>query len=413
MSMDSSSQKSTTFFNTNFCLQLAYKVLQKQVERGLNFVSSPLSLHIILSIIAAGSSGETLKQLLSFLGSESINDLNSLSSEIVSRIRLVEDNNEGGGGPVISFVNGTWVEKSFGLKTSFEEIVKHLYKSKIEAVDFIHKAYQVKDEVNSWVENATNGLIKQLLPPGSLDEETKLVLVNALYFKGSWDQKFNPSKTLPKNFQLLNGQLVKVPFMTGVRNDEYYYKSFENFKMLKIPYQSGNTTTTTSLKFSMYFFLPHHNNINNNEGLPNLIHTFNSNPKFLNQNFGLYREDLEELWIPRFKFSSDFDAVADMRDLGLTLPFRPGDLTEISDSSLGESLCVSNILHKAFIEVNEEGTEAAASTVAILRLYNCGGMVHFHRPSFVADHPFLFMIREEKSRAVFFIGAVLNPLLDS
>ncbi|KAF7803115.1 serpin-ZX-like [Senna tora] len=410
--MDSTSKKYTiTSFNTNSCLQLAYKVLHKQVHKGSNFVSSPLSLHIILSIVAAGSSGETLKQLLSFLGSESINDLNSSCSEVVSSVRNAEENTESGG-PIISFVNGTWVERSFGLKASFEEIVKHLYKSKIEVADFINKAYEVEDEVNSWVENATKGLIRQLLPSGSLDEDTKLVLVNALYFKGSWDQKFDPSKTSTRNFNLLNGQIIRVPFMTTrfFTLDEYYYKSFENFKMLKIPYQSGINNTTTTLKFSMYFLLPHHN-----DGLPNLIHTLNSNPTFLNQNFGLKREELDELRIPRFKFCFNyFDAIRDMKDLGLTLPFLPGDLTEISDSSLlSEILCVSNIVHKAFIEVNEEGTEAAASSVAILRAYACAGRIHFQKPSFVADHPFLFMIREETSMAVFFVGAVLNPLLDS
>ncbi|KAF7803117.1 serpin-ZX-like [Senna tora] len=413
--MESTSQKSTSSsFNTGFCLQLAYKVLQKQVEKGLNFVSSPLSLHVILSIIAAGSSGETLKQLLSFLGSESINDLNSSSSEMISSIRSVEEI-ESGSGPIISFVNGTWVEKSFGLKTSFEEIVKHLYKSRIEVADFINKGYQVEDEVNSWVKNATKGLIRQLVPSGSLDEDTKLVLVNALYFKGSWDRKFDPSKTSTRNFNLLDGQnnnnnnIVQVPFMTSKsRYEKYYFTSLESFKILKIPYQNGpnNNNNINPFKFFMYFFLPHEN-----DGLPNLIHTLNSNPRFLNQNFVLHQEEFDEFWIPRFKFWFNFEAIESMKELGLVLPFLPGGLTEVSDSSSSQihKLFVSNITHKAFIEVNEEGTEAAATTVGRIRMLSGKR----YKSSFVADHPFLFMIREETSMAVFFIGAVLNPLLDS
>ncbi|KAK4278185.1 hypothetical protein QN277_016066 [Acacia crassicarpa] len=396
--MASPSQTNTISFNTDFCLQLAYRVLQKQIQEGSNFVSSPLSLHIILSLVAAGSKGKTLDQLLSFLGSQSKDDLNSASSKLVSSLRQVKGTENGG--PVLSFVSGAWVEKNFGLKTSFEEIVKNDYRSHIEAVDFINKADKVEQEVNSWVENATNGVIREILPSGSLDQETKLVLANALYFKGAWDQKFDPTMTRTRSFNLLNGQIVEVPFMTAPRYKEYYYRSFENYKILKLPYQNGNN----SLKFSMYFFLPHEK-----DGLPSLIHSLDSNPRILNQKFELWREDIPEFWIPRFKFSFNMEATKGLKELGLTLPFTPGELTEVSDSSYSHKLYVSTILHKAFVEVNEEGTEAAASTAAVVRLCSA----RWPLPRFVADHPFMFMIREETSMAVFFVGAVLNPLLDS
>ena len=152
----------------------------------------------------------------------------------------------------------------------------------------------------------------------------------------------------------------------------------------------------------MYFFLPHEK-----DGFPNLIHILNSNPTFLNQKFEIRRQEIPEIWIPRFKFSFNFEGKEDMKELGLTLPFTPGELTEVSDSSSSDKLHVSKILQKAFVEVNEEGTEAAASSVATL--IRCCGV--FPKPSFVADHPFMFMIREETSLAVFFVGAVLNPLL--
>lgn len=131
--------------------------------------------------------------------------------------------------------------------------------------------------MNSWAKSATNGLINELLPPSSIDEETKLILANALYFKGPWDQKFDPSKTLTKTFNLLNGQIVQAPFMTTMTHEKHYYRSFDNFKILKIPYQSGgNIINNNPLNFAMYFFLPH-----DNDGLPNLIHTLNSEPQIL------------------------------------------------------------------------------------------------------------------------------------
>ncbi|KAK4278181.1 hypothetical protein QN277_016063 [Acacia crassicarpa] len=392
-------------FHTDFCLQLSYKVLQNQIQKGSNnFVSSPLSLHIMLSLVAAGSEGQTLDQLLLFLGSQNKDDLNSASSKLVSSLRNLEGTESGGS--ILSFVNGAWVERSFGLKTSFEEITKNGYKSQIELAE------EVEQKVNSWVENATNGLIRQIVPLGSLDHRTRLVLANALYFKGEWAQKFDQTLTITRNFNLLNGENVKVPFMTSKECRGYYYRSFENhfnsfenFKVLSIPYKIGSSSNP--LKFSMYFLLPH-----GKHGLPNLIRTLNSNLRFLNKDFQQKgSEGVDEIWIPKFKFCFNFEATEGMKELGLTFPFTPGGLTEVSDSSNSHELCVSKIQQKAFLEVNEEGTEAAAATSTGSWLI-CAGPLR-PKTSFVADHPFIFMIREETSMAVFFIGAVLNPLLDS
>ncbi|KAI4352346.1 hypothetical protein L6164_006609 [Bauhinia variegata] len=329
-----------------------------------------------------GSKGKTLKQLLSFLGSESIDDLNLLSSQIIFGIRLVEQSESIRSGPKLSFINGALVEQSFGLKASYKE------------------ADQVITEANSWVENYTNGLIKEILPSGSLDSDTRLILANVLYFKGAWDQKFDPSKTTTKNFNLLNGQIVQVPFMTSKTSERHFYKSFDSFKILQIPYQSGNNP----LKFFMCFFLPHEK-----DGLQSLINSLNSNPKFLNQDFRLQKESIPHLWIPRFKFSFEFEAKDSLKELGLALPFSPGELTEVSDSPERNKLYVSKMFHKAFIEVNEEGTEAAASTA--LRIRRCCRKIP--TPSFVAEHPFMLVVREDTSMAVIFIGTVLNPLSTS
>ncbi|KAK4278180.1 hypothetical protein QN277_016062 [Acacia crassicarpa] len=394
-------------FHTDFCLQLAYKVLQKQIQNGSNFVSSPLSLHIILSLVAAGAKGKTLEELLSFLGSPSKDDLNSASSRIVSSLRNVEGTENGD--PNLSFVNGAWVDIRFGLKASFEELVKNVYRSSIEEVDFRNKAEEVAEKVNSWTEKETNGLIRELLPLGSIKKNTVLVLANALYFKGAWNsKKFDPTMTETKSFHLLSGGNVQVPYMTSMPYDEeYYYGSFKNYKILAIPYhQSGRTP----LKFTMYFFLPHEK-----DGLRDLIHNLNSNPRCLNEEMELWSDEVQ-VRIPRFKFSFNLDAMEDLKELGLTLPFDvPGELTELSDCSNGDMIFVSKIVQKAFVEVNEEGTEAAAGTDAVLDCYEADSPSPSppKRKFFVADHPFLFIIREETSMVVFFIGAVLNPLLDS
>lgn len=262
------------------------------------------------------------------------------------------------------------------------------------------KADQVVGEVNMWAENATRGLIKELLPVGSLDSGT-LVFSNAIYFKGAWDTKLDSSKTTHKDFHLLDGQTVQAPFMTSKKNERHlYHNGYDrDYKILKIPYQQGQDTR----KFSMYFFLPHDKN-----SLPNLVRKFNSMPGFFSQDFKLWEEDLRDFWIPKFKFSFGFEASETVKELGLQLPFSDiAEFNELVDSPWGDKLCVSKIFHKSYIEVNEEGTEAATSTA--LKMRKCSSS--FPPARFVADHPFMFMIREDTSRLAFFIGGVLNPLL--
>ncbi|XP_062106366.1 serpin-ZX-like [Humulus lupulus] len=398
----SSKSNSSNHFNTNFCLALTTQVLENEANKGTNFVASPLSLHVVLSLVAAGSTGRTLEQLLFFLGSQSVDELSLLSSHVTSLISPNEGSESPRSGPLLSFVNGAWLDQRYNLKPSFEAIVKETYKAEIKNVDFVAKADEIVDEVNSWAEKETEGLITKLLPYGCVDFHTVLVFANALYFKGSWDKQFDTSNTRTRNFHLLNGQTVQVPFMTTGDNpfERHLYKCFDTFKVLKIPYRSGQD----SRRFSMYFFLP-----NERDGIFNLIQKVKSNPNFLDEQYELTKDKLTEFWIPKFKFSFEFGAIETMHKMGLKLPFKPGELTEVIDCPiLGKDIFVSKVFHKSCIEVNEEGTEAATSTAVMFELQR--QRVY---PSFVADHPFLFMIREETHGIVFFFGAVLNPLLDS
>ncbi|GMP86814.1 hypothetical protein CsSME_00039454 [Camellia sinensis var. sinensis] len=213
-------------------------------------------------------------------------------------------------------------------------------------------ADKVIDEVNSWVENETKGLIKDLFRPGSTNGDTALLFANALYFKGKWDRKFDKKLTRNMKFHLLNGKTVRVPLMTREKFKHHHlYGSFDGYKILSIPYQSS--------QFYMYFFLPDDTN-----GLPTLVKRLNSNPGFMNQEFKLWEEEVLELWIPRFKFSFEFEASETIKEMGLELPFMDvGKLTEIvvdggEGDELGGGLYLSKVFHKSCIEVNEEGTEA-------------------------------------------------------
>ena len=225
-----------------------------------------------------------------------------------------------------------------------------------------------------------------------------------LYFKAAWKTPFRASNTLDdEDFHLLNGQITKAPFMT-MRDESHSFGSFEDFKLLRLPYQRGQSTEKRC--FSMYIFLPHAR-----DGLKDLVAKFNSDSAALHpKNFPLNTEELSRVWMPKVKFSYDFEAQELMKAKTLTLPFDPynADFSNMVESPV--NIYIGSIIHKAFVEVNEEGTEAAAVTVARMRFGCALGMVERPKPSFVADHPFMFMIIEDSSKLVVFTGAVLNPL---
>ncbi|XP_058069316.1 serpin-ZX-like isoform X1 [Magnolia sinica] len=391
------SPQPASILNTDFCLQIAKHVGLKEIEKGLNFGFSPLSVHVVLSMIATGSKGHTLEQMLQFLKSESIEELNSLSSRLV---HLISADGAGIGGPHLSFTNGIWVEQSFPLKPAFRDIVNSIYKAEARAIDFRMQGDEVRKEVNKWAEDATRGLIAELLPSGSIDDSTILVLANALYFKGAWNKKFKASKTIQREFYLLDGNSVQVAFMTSKMKQ--FVCSFDGFKVLKLPYQRGQDER----QFAMYLFLP-----DERDGLKDLVQNLSLDPKFLDLYTRLREVEVGEFRVPRFKISFGFEASEIMKEMGLVLPFSDrGELDEMVEYVQNyEVICVSDVFHKACIEVTEEGTEATAATAGQLRKLCLS--IDLRPIDFVADHPFMFMIREEVSGAILFIGNMINPSL--
>ncbi|XP_074279273.1 serpin-ZX-like [Silene latifolia] len=375
---------------THVSLKIAHHVASAE-STPKNSVSSPLSLHVILGLIAAGSSGSTRDEILSVLKSNSIDDLNKRFSEIVP---VVFADGSTSGGPKLSFANGVWVDQSLPFKPGFKRVVEDLYKAVSSQVDFLNHADEVASEVNSWAEKQTSGLIKDLLPPGSVDNMTRLIFANALYFKGEWDQKFDPSKTKENDFHLLDGTSVKVPYMTSY--SDQFIRTFDGFKILSLPYKQGEDRR----QFSMYFLLP-----DEKDGLLPLYEKVASEPDFLDTHLTYVKVEVGDFRLPRFKISLGFEASKVLKGLGINSAFSRGDLTEMVDSPQAEDLGVSNIFHKSFIEVNEEGTEAAAASAGVIML-----MCLREKVDFVADHPFMYLIRENTTGVVLFVGHVVNPL---
>ncbi|KAG2585879.1 serpin-ZXA-like [Panicum virgatum] len=380
---------------TRFTLRLA-AALSSPSPATSNAAFSPLSLHVALSLLAAGAGGATRDQLAATLGGGDAPAAEALHALAEQVVQLVLADGSGAGGPRVAFADGVFVDASLKLKPAFEELAVGKYRADTQSVDFQKKAAEAAGQVNSWVEKITSGLIKEILPPGSVDNTTRLVLGNALYFKGAWTEKFDASKTKDSEFHLLDGSSVQAPFMSS--KEKQYVVSRNNLKVLKLPYQQGGDKR----QFSMYILLP-----DAQDGIWSLAEKLSSEPEFLEKHIPMQKVPVGQFKVPKFKISFGFEASKLLKGLGLELPFSAqADLSELVDSPEGRNLSVSSIFHKSFVEVNEEGTEAAAASTATVVLRS------FTMPQdFVADHPFLFLIREDLTGVVLFVGHVVNPLL--
>lgn len=289
---------------------------------------------------------------------------------------------------------------------------------------FVSKTEEVREEVNRWVDKETNGLIKNILGPGSIDPHlTRLIFTNAVYFKGLWKKTFQEHRTEERKFFLSNGTSIRAPFMTDLCTS-YYVGVFNGFKVLKLPYEHGKDDER---RFSMYIFLP-----DAEDGLPALLEKMGSEPGFIDKHIPTDKVNIGYFRLPKFKIDSGFEASDVVKGQGVVLPFgkEGGGLTEMVDAPSqivpildypsdgfvsireyprdGEDLYASSIMHKALIKVNEQGTEAAAAT--ILRMSGGGCPIMENSIDFVANHPFIFVIREDVCGVVLFIGQLLDPL---
>nr|XP_006219790.2 serpin B3-like isoform X1 [Vicugna pacos] len=270
--------------------------------------------------------------------------------------------------------------------------VKKLYLASVESTDFANAPEESRQMINSWVERQTNEKIKDLFPNGSIDSSTILVLVNAIYFKGQWQQKFKEENTVEEKFWLSKDRSKSVQMMKETK--DFNFTSLEDMqvKILEIPYKGE--------ELSMMLLLP-----NEVDGLQKLEDKLTAE-KLLewtsSQNMWKSQVDLH---LPRFKVEESYDLKAILVALGVVDAFSSRD-ADFSGMTRKHSLVVSQAVHKSFVEVNEEGTEAAAATGITVGATSISTprYEHFH-----CDHPFLFFIRHNKTNSILFLGRVSSP----
>jgi serpin B len=361
-------------------------------RRTGNLIFSPFSIRTALAITYAGARGETAEEIRAALHFPAAHDeLDAALKEMVGRLRRsVRDEYE------MATANSLWVQRGIPLAPAFLALLASSDDDCIKDVDFRHAAEAARARINAWVEERTNRRIRDLIPAGALSPGEILVIVNAVYFKAKWLHAFDAALTHDEPFYLDDGSEVHARLM---RYQEHFsYVQTNDFQAVDLIYRHGDA--------SMLVLLPMRRN-----GLQHLEETLSI--EMLNDTLSRMRGRTVDLTLPRFTMTSSTVPVHTFLEmLGVRRLFDSAraDLSGINGKVPPdpEALVVSHVLHNAFVDVNERGTEAAAAT-AVQFLLGASPAYREAPVVFRADHPFVFAIRDRRSGAILFLGRMMHP----
>jgi serpin B len=362
----------------SFAIDIYKKFTQ---ENDQNVFFSPISLSMALGMTYAGTKGETKSQLSSVLNfplddKRFHKQMGAIQDELLFK---------GSKGVEISLANQLWADKSYKFRCSYIRYVKKSYNAPVQRLDFSNNPNDSRLEINKWVESQTKNRIKDLLPDGSISNLTAMVLTNAIYFKGQWDNKFEEELTEEGSFVTSSGKQVKAKMMNA--NDKFKIYQGNGVQLLELPYAGKD--------FSMLVMLPNKGTSLN--GVEKHIKL-----EDLNHFIDLMIESDVRISFPKFKFEAKYALKPVLAEMGMPIAF--SNDADLSGMSRKKDLKIDEVFHKAFVEVSEEGTEAAAATAVVIVRKSISIPVEF-----IADRPFMFLIRENANGHILFMGRVTNP----
>ncbi|MCA9618495.1 MAG: serpin family protein [Myxococcales bacterium] len=376
----------------------SFDLLGRLPSKG-NVAASPASVAIALGMTYAGAAGTTAVQMhdtlqLTLPGKETHDAFGTLLRKLAPPAKAPYE---------LAIANRLFGEKSIDFQTPFLSVTKSHYQAPLEPVDFKNGADAARRHINGWVESQTKNRIKDLLPEGSLVPDTRLVLANAIYFKGKWQLPFDEKVTKPGDFHRDDNEVVEVPLMHKKAQFGYTREELAGsaLQVLELPY--------VGRELSMVVVLPekrdgmHH--------LQGLVTSGKLDAKvFEGWTKKLFFQEVD-VTFPRFKIDPPKGIELEPTLSAMGMPRAFTDAAEFPHMAVlppGEGLKISEVFHKAFVEVNEEGTEAAAATGVVMMRTTA---LQQPRPPqiFVADHPFLFFIRDRRTGAILFVGRVSEP----
>lgn len=338
-----------------------------------NYMVSPFSLKMAMSLAANGADGTTKDEILTAFGIDNLDSYNTAAKELIERY-------EGTSSVKLNVANSIWLNKDVAGKDikftdEYKKLVSEYYKGTASEED----AKNIAMKINSWVEKKTNNKIKNLLPEG--DAKFLSVLVNTIYFKGEWAEQFEEYATKEEDFTDRNGKVEKTDFMH--KTERYRFYEDENMKMVKVPYKGGKT--------AMYLVLP------TNEDKMDIATALD--------NMNSYKVRLS---FPKFKTEYSLSFKEILKHIGIEKAFEKweAEFDEVMFKGVkeGENVYVDDVLQKTFIEVDENGTEAAAATAVIMNKETSIGPGMEEIKEFKADRPFIYFIRDDVTHEVLFIG---------
>lgn len=366
-----------------------YRQMAKEAKPDENLFISPVSIHVTLAMVAAGAEKNTEKQMLAALHLTALGKKESADfGKLLAALKPESDAYQ------LAVANRLWGEKDYAFLPAYLQTTKKDFLAPLEQLDFSGSPEPSRATINQWVEKQTNDKIKDLLPAGSISSTTRLVLTNAIYFKGTWQKEFAKDRTrdaafFTKNAQRTNpAEAKKVPLMSQEANFPAY--AADDFQAVALPYKGD--------RLEMVVLLPREV-----EGLAAL------EKKLSTEFFAETRENLRDtkvkLWLPKFKLEESYDMNDTLTALGMADAFS-AEKADFTGMTGDRDLFLSKVFHKSFVEVNEEGTEAAAATAGVMMLRMAMPRDEF---LFRADHPFIFAIYDRETDTILFLGRFVSP----
>lgn len=361
----------------DFSISLYREIIQK--ESG-NIFFSPLSIEFALVIAYEGAKGKTKEEMERVLNLPS--NETARRSSFARIFNLLNKNGE----YELSLANALWIQKGYPILEEYRKTIERYYPADVYRVDFVNDPDGAVSEINEWVSERTKGKINKIL--NGVSRMTRVIITNAIYFKGKWLHQFEKSKTQLMEFYVTKDKAVKVQMMHT--KEEFPYTETKDFQLLEMPYK-GN-------EISMIVILP-----KKVDGLKNIEEKINAS--LLRSLLSKLSEREVIVYFPKFKFEKEYDIAGYLQKMGMKYAFEPG-LADFSGISGRKDIFISKIKHKAYVKVDEEGTEAAAATVVV----GVMGAVPVRETIFRADHPFIFFIIDKRTGVILFMGRVVNPV---
>ena len=367
---------------TKFAFKLYDQIIKKST--GTNRFLSPASVMLALAMTYNGADGTTRQAMARALEIEdmSLDEVNRAFANLKSTLHPTDPKIQ------LKIANSLWIRNGFVVKPAFIARNKDFYEAETVSLNFADPA--AADNINSWVNKNTEGKIKKIVD--QISPDVFLFLINAIYFKGQWKVEFKKQNTKPDVFRLPGGERKEVPMMS--QSESYFYYKGKDFQSVALPYGQGSV--------SMYVFLPDEQ-IDLNQFEQNLTA----------ENWETWMKSFQftpgDLMLPRFKVEWELTLNEVLKDLGMAEAFDPqrADFSQIAELNAGNKLYISEVKHKSWAEVNEEGTEAAAVTSVGI------GLTSVRKPPekffMKVDRPFFFAIRDNQTGVVLFMGSLANP----